>query len=448
MMWIHKNRIVSLVVLLIIIVVFCALNSCAKKSNEEFIIESAFEITKRIDSSSDRGSMQGMIASKYAESGNYEKAIEIAKEIGNSSMKYIAFWWISKSLAKDLKFEEALQIANKIEDSRSKGNALADISVAFVENGQYENALMLSDSIADVSLRIWTLVEIAKLFYEEEKGEDASKIMEKALVFSKSIANEAEKDNSLGIISCGYAKINKHEKSLDISCSIDNDGKRAGALKNIAEVLIESGDTTQALAVLVQAFNITKGLEDSPDLDEQRLLAGIGAKFFKAGAYEKGTQIIRSIDRDILKIRNLAWLGFRYEEKGQTEEATRLFNEALGIAEKIENAYYRALAFSSLAKNHKEEEENQIAFELLEKALESTERIEKRSQKVMALHSIAWGFIDINENEKALEICKQLNDSPFRQAMSLVNLAKHYSESDQEMNEKIRKIVSEIASNQ
>lgn len=418
--------------------------SCSQKNEKDYILECAIEVSKKIEDNSQEGAILACVAQLFTEIGNYEKAIDIAENIEYAFMKASAFSMISTTLAENGYMERALEIVKRIDEGSFKDNALSEISVVFARNRQYENALLLSDSISDGFLQTWTLKEVAVEYFKAEKMGDASKIMEKALDIVKSIEDPAKKNNSMGAISCGYVKIGEHEMALNIVDLMDNEGKRARTLKNVAGVYIDLGDSTQALGILAKAYDIAKKLEDSPDVDEQLLLAGIGAKFFKAGDYEKGTKIIRSLDKDILKMRNLSWLSFRYKELGKVEEASDLVKKALEIAEKMKDEYYKALAFSGLAGNYTEEGEHQKAFELLLKALDISGNIEERRLKVMALANIASAFNDIGKYEKAFEICKELEDSPLNQAWILVGLANSYSESNQEKDRNIRKILDEI----
>ncbi len=427
--------------LLIAILIF-SISSCARKSDEEFILESALEISKRIESSGSRNATFGLVALQYAELGRYDKAIEITEDIADSSMKEFSYSWISERLAKDGEFTKALQTADLIEDDWAKSDALSDIAVAFASDGQYEMALMLSDSITDGFLRTWSLVEIGKLLLEEEKRDDALAIIEKAFDFAISIEDQEGKDNSLGAVSCGYARMGENKKAQAIVNMVNSDWKRAGTLENIADVHFESGDTAKALISLEKAYELGMKMGGEPEYDRQFFISGLSIKFVKAGDFEKGIEITRTLDRETSEVGNLVWIAFRLEDKGKSYDVEALLNEALEIVQEIEEPYVKSLALSILGREYARAKEYQEANEFLAEALNAAEEIEKSYQRVMALAAVARGYVGTGEYERALEICGELN--PFNQAMVLSDLAQHQKEGEEKLSREERRMIREM----
>lgn len=387
-----------------------------------------------------------MIARRYAKLGQYDKAREIAEEIEDSSMKDFSYSWISEILAENGKFSEAIELTKLIGRERIKSNALSDIAVAFADNEQYEMAQVISDSIMGSFLRTWSLVEIGKILFEDGEREDALIIMEKAFDFARSIEEQEERDNSLDAVSSGYAKMEENERSMAIVDMMFDDWRRARALRNIADVYIELGDFAKALIPLEKAYSLAIKVEDVDNFNRHRFFTGLGTRFFKAGDYEKGIQIIRSIDSDISKIRGLAWIAFRYAEKEKVEEADVLLSEALAIAEAIEESYYKAIALSSFANAYAEEGENQKALDLLSDASYAMLEIKEEHLKKLALESTAQGYIAAGAYEQGLEICMELDC--FHRVWNLCSLAEHQKESGKKLGWKERRMIKQIVASE
>ena len=427
---------------LAIIALIFMISSCVRKSDEEFILESALEVSMRIEDSFKREALLGSIANGYATQGQYEKALEITEEIADSSMKDFSYSWISQCLAGEGKFSEALEIARLIGKEGIKSNALSEIVVSFSDNKQYEMARAISDSIMGSFLRTWSLVEIGKRLFENGKREDALIILEKAFDFAKLIEDQEERDNSLDAVSSGFAKMEENERAMAISDMISNDWTRARAYKNIADAYIELGDSAQAQIPLEKAYCLAIKVEDVDDFNRYRFFAGLGTRFFKAGDYEKGIQIIRSIDSDIPKIRSLAWIAFRYAEREKTEEADKLFSEALAIAMEIEEPYYKAIALSSFGKDHAEEGENRKAIDLLNEASDVMLEIGEDHLKRPAMYSISWSYILAGAYERGLEICAK--SDPWHQVWLLGILLEHQKESGKKLGRKERQLIKQM----
>lgn len=441
MKYLRSLRIRALLIITLIFVV----SSCARKSDEELILESALEISMRIEDCCKREALLGSIANGYAAQGKYEKALEITEEIADSSMKDYSYSWISQCLAGEGKFNKALKIARLIEKEGIKSNALSEIVVAFADNEQYEMAQLISDSITGSFLRTWSLVEIGKGLFEDGKREEASIVLEKAIDFAKIIEEQEERDNALDAVSSGFAKMGENERSMAISDLISDDWTRARAYKNIADAYIELGDSVQAQIPLEKAYGLAIKVEDIDDFNKYRFFAGLGTRFFKAGDYEKGVQIIRSINSDLLKIRCLAWIAFRFQERGKTKEADKLLTEALSIAEGIKEPYYKVLAFSSFGRTHAEEGANQRAIDLLNNASNVVMEIEEEHLKRLAIYSISWSYILAGAYERGLKLCME-HDS-WHQVWLLGILLDHQKESGQKLSKKERRMIEEMVAN-
>jgi tetratricopeptide (TPR) repeat protein len=440
-----RNR----VVLVVVLVGISVLASCARQSDEELMLESALEISMNARSGSVDEPLLLMIISHCVELDKYDRAFGLAEEMTTSSksdfaydMRDFAYKYISEGLARDGRFSEALETAKLIEDKERISDAMSDIAVAFADDGQFEVALIVTDSIPNTFLKAWALVEISMKYSDTGKLNEALKTLNKGYDIADGIADSMEKDHAFGRLAVAYmslAEVDQANKALSL---VREDGERAKTLLGMADVYLEGKDTTAALQVSEKAFEIVKKMQDKGDGDTQRLLAGVGLRYFKAGMHEEGIRIVRLIYGDILKIRNLSNLAVLYKEQRQIGESNKLLDEALEIAHEIEEPYYRSLALASFAKECAIAQGFVRANEALAEAMLTTEGIEKDYQRVMALETVAHGYIGTGEYEKALEICRRLDAS--RQAMTLLVLLGHQKESDQELSKKERRMIKEM----
>jgi len=123
---------------------------------------------------------------------------------------------------------------------------------------------------------------------------------------------------------------------------------------------------------------------------------------------------------------------------------------ALFVANKIQNAFFKAAGFTDIAYRYADIGQREKAEKMLSKALEVTETIEDAYRKASALVDVAAKYADVGQREKAeeilskaLEVTETIEDAD-RKALALVGIVDKYTDGTQVASEQNTAILHDI----
>lgn len=415
---------------------------CAASGDEEY----AFQLAEAIDDFNLQTAARERIAMQKAVRGEFEDALKIAEELPHpdDALAAIAVHQMSNG------FEaEAKKTLSSIEYPISKIHALQLIAAHFYEQNQSEKAseyLFEADSTtAEIELpeeEIRAMLAIAGQYIEAARFNKAIEILGEARTKIEGI-NNAHREGFLSAASLDFLRAGSLELADHTLDLIDDKTQIAATLTGFSAEFFRTGETSDALETLEEAYSILRSQKEKEVRDSKsrfHLLAIIAMRFAALGKAERALEI--ALENPIESERNDALAQIAIADvSNETEEALR---QPLNL---ITNDNSRVYALLSVSNAFKKSDDQQAA-KFLNEALQIAENIEQPSARSAAFDEIAKRFFEVGEKEKARQIVLQSLDSikkildESHRATALLQLAEVFEICGFELNDAEQKTVS------
>ena len=320
---------------------------------------------------------------------NLSEALEVANLLECDEFKRrLALEW-----AKEGKWEEALKLARSVEDSFKQAKVLGEIAYEMVKAGMVDEAEKLfeeAERIAMAEREGWALAYAAesliKAFWELGWRERAKGLVEKII------------------------KAARERKAKDV----------AEPLIELAEMLVELGETTEAERCLRLAERKAKGIEDDYlRLSALGLASAVWVKLRRRDKVGQNLKQILSEQTSICAYCSAGSLRRVAEEAlkvGWKDWAKELLQEAIKFAQKVVDEDEKAMVLLDAAKVMVKAGQLEEAKALL--AEESDEWM-----RYQILSGIVEGLAEMRRYDEAIEIADSV-EPPYSKSEILANLAK------------------------
>ncbi|NEU73815.1 hypothetical protein PI95_014905 [Hassallia byssoidea VB512170] len=234
----------------------------------------------------------------------------------------------------------------------------------------------------------------------------------------------SEKDRILADIAFQYAAVGKSEQAVKILNQVlplaeanPNECFKANPLVKVAGGYILAGQETKGKQLLKEAIQIAhtqtatgcSGSATSPD----ESLLNRAKKYAEAGYYSFGIEIITKVNNPVSTPTTLAELAGHYAKAGEPEQATKVLNQAIAIAQSNPNTLYKTMTLIVIAEHLSQGGQKEQVPKVLERALESAYAIdeaksrENTAMKVNQMLRIAKQFAEVGQERRAIEILDQ-----------------------------------------
>ncbi|XGV96840.1 MAG: tetratricopeptide repeat protein [Leptolyngbya sp. BL-A-14] len=333
------------------------------------------------------------ISMKYAEQGQYNQALELAKSIvvgeygKGGSNRETAITYLVDRLAHAKQYNRAFKTVKQIDDSSFRTMAMAHIAKAYAKAGQKQKAEALFSQALKAANSI----------------EDENYQRPRLIAFPKS--------NALVSVAEDQAEAGQYEQALQIASIISNDYKR-GLLEAIAISYASAGQVEQAHELLSQALQITKNSPESGRMGypvRARALSNNANAYAKAGFHQEALQIANSIENSgerSLALMNLADVYIDSRENIRANEALLQATQVDGVMKPQEKTIYYLI---DIASKYFKINQPRKANEMLVSALQFAKNIKastesKSLEKAQILERIAREYASIGQYSKAIQI--------------------------------------------
>jgi lipopolysaccharide biosynthesis regulator YciM len=345
------------------------------------------------------------------ELGQVEGAVEVAGLVlDDESKRKLTKIWASKRL-----FEQTLKVAEGIEDAWERAGALAAIAKGMAKAGMVDRALKVAEGIEGARKRAEALREIAEGMAKAGMTDWAKEVFEQALKVAEGIEEAWRRAEALAAIAKGMAKAGMVEQALKVAEGIEDAREPAEALREIAEGMAKAGMIDWAKEVFEQALKVAEGIEDA--WWRARALAEIAKEMARARMEE---QVKEVFDRRVPKLNFL--IPLLMKERAKKE----VFDQALKVAEGIEEAWRRAEVLRGIAGEMAEAGMIDWAKEAFDQALKAAEGIDAWYRAV-ALAAIAKEMAEAGMFDRALKVAEGIEEA-WRRAGALREIAGEMAE--------------------
>ncbi|MBL8181846.1 MAG: hypothetical protein JNL64_09590 [Blastocatellia bacterium] len=344
------------------------------------LLAAAAYIGERISSADGRAGSMASVVPAYLERGEVDLAAELANGVEDPFSRDKLLSMVSEKCARLDDDEYAMQLADAIEENALREHTIERIAVVKAEKGQYEAATEIGGQL------------------------DLTDNVEAAIAINKATT---DLDGAIAIVDgIGFAP------------------SQVGALRAIAEIQSESGDTAGAVRCLEASLGYAEMIEH--DEERIRYLCDIGNSFVNAKrndlaikAFDLAFQQTKELDnihRDFF-FSNCA-LGFLHSNSQDLAE------KAL---DEIRDKTQMASSLVGFARESWKKEEKQTAIEDLDEAFEilkSQRDIETRDTRAKnaLMAAIAAQFAGFGKHELGLEAAAEVTD-PNEKAAAISQIA-------------------------
>lgn len=245
----------------------------------------------------------------------------------------------------------ALGRARDIADLTMESRCLTGLARVEQRSGHLREAATHYQELADLEQRlgnrsaaIQALVESAETLIEMRDAETARGMLESALRLTESLDEPLLRQRVLGLLGLAYGALDRRNEALDCLSGALQDARRAGDLQaegrwllGIGEVLLEFGETDDAMAAARRSLDIARQM-GSARLESQALaLAGsinLGRGLMRDAEdnLQRALAIARQRDDFGEQLHYLQLLAQMASHSGQSSAAMRYLRMALDVA--------------------------------------------------------------------------------------------------------------------
>ncbi len=306
------------------------------------------------------------VAISLSQAENSQEALRIAQTIPDETTKISTLTQIGFSLAQMGEIDEALGVAKTISEPSGKADIFSIVAVKLAEKGQesqatslFAQALELASTISDDYDKAYMLRRICFTLAEAKKFDQALKVAE-------TISNPTLKDEVLSYTSIKLGESGDVKKAIEVVKTISDTSQKIWALTEISAQIVAGGETAQAESILTQIGNLLQGTPDdlvkfinlhnlaiawvkigntdtavelaqsmSFKSEKSDTLGGIAYELTLVGKLDGAMKVVEIINDDSGKFKALIQIAQALIENEQKEEAIKILDRAVAIANRI-----------------------------------------------------------------------------------------------------------------
>lgn len=319
------------------------------KSGAVGFLEEAVAAAKQIDYETDEIRMLTDIGNLFSDAGRKDRAIET--------------------------LDQARQIAERL-DTVHREYLLSAISLGFFNAGSMDLADRALDLINDKTHIAATLLGFARGFWERDETPDAYDALEEAWQILLSQHETETRDSRAKFqlwrsIATQFAGFDKHERAIEAAGQLPDEGERAEALGEIAQIATLQGETEfadQAFRAIADDARRMSTLVGMSDAALNRNEPEAAMKFLESAA-----ELAETVPQ--LQLRSGAYnqIARRFADRGASERAREISHINLETIIAIRDESVRSIAFADLSEAYESmgfdlsEQEQSILAELIRK---------------------------------------------------------------------------------
>ena len=291
------------------------------------------------------------IAGEYAQGGQKEQAMQLLAQAHELAKGMKGQWGVDSALA-DIaikyaevgEFDRALEMARTMESAYFKASILTGMASAYAKSGQMDRATELfSEGIEAAKLiggaddKFSAMAGIAGKYAEAGQREKVLQLLPYLIETAGTVVHEhaSQKSGALAKIAGKYAGIGEFTRAMETAKMVSDVSAKSEALSDIASKAAVIDEKQKASRVLAQVLEMAMAIDGIWKHDET--LAVIATEFAEIGDFTRAVETANPIRDEHDKSKALADIALLAAKAGQTEQASRLFSQAVETAKRIEH---------------------------------------------------------------------------------------------------------------
>jgi tetratricopeptide (TPR) repeat protein len=381
-------------------------------------LESALSIARLIQEPNSRFIAMLAIANKYGETGQFDRALDVLQTVRQSDQKATALAAIAGRLtaqqpqrANQL-YAEAVAMARSMQ---SANEVMAYAAMRYVEaGGLVATADETIRVIADPAVQAPVLGAIALSYAKAGQDDRAETRLKQAIKVLGSISEESNRNTARQKLIDQATQSGRYDYALRITQTIQ---PQAEVPIDRVEVQTQIAERAIAANRYDAALQITEQIPTSFASWRERLLSPILRELVRTDALDRALEIAQQEDPDpSFQPRMLAVIAAQANLSGQTERSATLFNQAIQLANQIDDANTKSGTLGAIAQAYLTAGQPKQATELFNQTITVTQVIKDISSRSYILRTLAEQLTFANRYQAAIQVAEAIPDSSERLA--------------------------------
>jgi hypothetical protein len=331
-----------------------------------------------------------------------------------------------------------LKIAERIKDSYDKSSTLSDIAAAFEQVGNVAKAHDAFNQAVDAAEEVegWkkplVLCSIAEALAQAAVSSERAELFARVLEIAERIENTKDKSDALRGIAAALEQAGEIAKSndvfnlsMDAAERIEEASDRSLVLWGIAEAIAKTEGFIERSEMLFRVSTIAEGLEN---WIKSNVLCKLFTAFEQAGEIVKAHDVLDQAI-DVAEEMEEAWdrsfvlcgIAEAIAKAEELREPEEILSRVLTIADGVKDSQYRADALYRIAVAFEQAGQIARAHDVLDRAIDVAETINDGRRKFLALYSISEAPFQVSELteahdviSRAIDVAERIKEEPNR----------------------------------
>ncbi|MBD2088349.1 hypothetical protein H6F67_00465 [Microcoleus sp. FACHB-1515] len=379
-------------------------------------VDRALQIVRSISISNYQSETVLTLVNRYSEAGQVDRALELLRTIASADRKAELLAMIAGRLTAQQPDRARQLYAEAVSTARSTQNAQAVVTIAvrYVEAGGLVAAAEETVQAIENAFVKAPAQGMMALFYAKAGQSDrADALLTQALATAATIGEASERNSAIQQLIEQAIQAGRYDVALRVAQTIQT-GEAIPSDR--VQVLMQIADRAIATDRYDAALEITNQIPSNFAGNRDPLLLKIARGLAEAGEFDRAQAIAQtpSLDQSF-RPKTLAAIAAQIlKVSGQIDPATVLFEQAIDLANAIEQPSTRAETLAAIAIEYLRINFTGDAPQLLNQAITVSQSIENPSDRTVLLRSIAEQLTAANYYQAALQIAQAIPDSTER----------------------------------
>ncbi len=422
---------------------------CAATGDDEY----ALQLAEAIDDFGLQSQARERIGLQLAANGEFEKAREVAETMDHRDSVLAG---IAVKQHADGDNAAAIITVGEIGYMGTAVHGLMSMAAADIEKEKFEASAELlekastaADDIEHDEEKIRALVDIGNAFIAAKRNDRAIEIFDKARGFADLLDN-THRDNFLGAVSLGFMRAGSLELADRTLDSVADKTQIANCLLGFAREFWRRDEKTDALESLEEAYAILRSQHEAETRDSKAKFALFTAIAVQFAGFEKGERAIGIAQEIVDEDASMSALG-QIAQILTIQNNDELTRHALNS---IPDDVHRMFALIRVSDAEAGNGETENSTKLLDEAYSLAEGVPQLASRSAAYIDFAKRFLQFGNPDRAREISLEnlqaiatIRDESTR-AAAIANLAEFYGEARFEITSAETEVLQKLVRNQ
>ncbi len=268
---------------------------CLKRPTTRCLLLLAESAATQVNQTDLRDWTLSIVAAGFARVGDVTSALKVTKSIEDPRSIVVAISEVGMILAEENQTSKAVALANRFPEVRMRDKVHKTIAESAAKIGNFNSAITALKLIATPQIKFESLIKIADYAIKNNDTEMAQHLIDDAEKILPSISTTILKNSAFSDLALSWAKLGNSVQSNYFVEKISGNVNRITILCKLHITEISSLHSSSKNDLLDKAVKLTKGMENSPELDQAK--ACLAHAFSVTNDFQSAIKYISEIQR-------------------------------------------------------------------------------------------------------------------------------------------------------